>query len=69
MMMLRLPNRGRILISDSNSICCSVVLLLLIAGEDADLGDVGVQEAVEHRVAEGAGAAGDKQFSTEEPDL
>ena len=38
-----------------------VVLLLLVAGEDADLADVGLQETPQHGVAEGAGAAGDQQ--------
>ena len=35
-----------------------VVLLLLVAGEDADLAYVRVQEVLEHRAPEGAGAAG-----------
>ena len=38
-----------------------VVLLLLVAGEDADLGQVGVHEVLEHRVAERAGAARDHE--------
>ena len=38
-----------------------VVLLLLVAGEDADLGQIGVHEVLEHRVAERAGAARDHQ--------
>ena len=38
-----------------------IVLLFLIAGEDADLTDVGGQKVFEHRVAEAAGAAGDQQ--------
>ena len=38
-----------------------IVLLLLVAGEDADLTDIGAQEAVEDGVTEGAGAAGDEQ--------
>ena len=38
-----------------------IVLLFLIAGEDADLADVGGQKMLEHRVAEAAGAAGDEQ--------
>lgn len=36
-----------------------VVLLLLVAREDADLGQVGVHEVLEHGVAERAGAARD----------
>ena len=38
-----------------------VVLLLLVAGEDADLGQVSVHEVLEHGVAERAGAARDHQ--------
>ena len=38
-----------------------VVLLLLVAGEDADLPDVAVQEAAEDGVAETACAACDKE--------
>ena len=38
-----------------------VVLLLLVAREDADLPDVAVQEAAEDGVAEAARAAGDKE--------
>ena len=38
-----------------------VVLLLLVAGEDADLGQVGVHEVLEHGVAERAGAARDHE--------
>ena len=38
-----------------------VVLLLLIAGEDADLGQIGVHEVLEHRVAERAGASRDHE--------
>ena len=38
-----------------------VILLFLIAGEDADLADVASQEMLEHRVAEAAGAAGDQK--------
>ena len=38
-----------------------VVLLLLVAGEDADLPDVAVQEAAEDGVAETTGAAGDEE--------
>lgn len=38
-----------------------VVLLLLVAREDADLGQVGVHEVLEHGVAERAGAARDHQ--------
>lgn len=37
-----------------------VVLLLLVTAEDADLADVGVEEALEDGVAEGTGAAGDQ---------
>ena len=35
-----------------------VVLLLLVTAEDANLGDVGVEEALENGVAEGASSAG-----------
>lgn len=38
-----------------------VVLLLLVAREDADLGQVGVHEVLEHGVAERAGAARDHE--------
>ena len=38
-----------------------VVLLLLVAGEDADLGQVGVHEVLEHGVAERAGATRDHE--------
>lgn len=38
-----------------------VVLLLLVAREDADLGQVGVHEVLEDGVAERAGAARDHQ--------
>lgn len=38
-----------------------VVLLLLVAREDADLGQVGVHKVLEHRVAERAGAARDHE--------
>lgn len=38
-----------------------VVLLLLVAGEDADLGKIGVHEVLEHGVAERAGATRDHQ--------
>ena len=37
-----------------------IVLLLLVAGEDSDFTDVGVEETVEDGVAEGTGAAGDE---------
>ena len=37
-----------------------VILLLLIAGEDADLADVGGQEMLEHCMPEAARAAGDE---------
>ena len=36
-----------------------VILLLLVAGEDADLPEVGVQEVLEDGGTEGTGAAGD----------
>ena len=38
-----------------------IVLLLLVAGENTDLADVGFQKAVQYRVAKGAGTAGDQQ--------
>ena len=38
-----------------------VVLLLLVAREDADLGQVGVHEVLEHGVAERAGASRDHE--------
>ena len=38
-----------------------VVLLLLVAREDADLSDIGAKEAVQDGIAETAGAARDKQ--------
>ena len=38
-----------------------IVLLLLIAGEDADLADVGRKKAVENGVAERAGPTGDHE--------
>ena len=38
-----------------------VVLLLLVAGEDADFADVGLEEAVENCVAEAAGASCDEE--------
>ena len=38
-----------------------VVLLLFVPGENPDLADVRIQEPVQHRVAEGTGAAGDHQ--------
>ena len=37
-----------------------IVLLLLVAAEDADLSNIGIQEAFEHGIAEGTGAAGDE---------
>ena len=43
-----------------------VVLFLFVAAEDADLADVAGQKMLEHRVAEAAGAAGDKQGLTAE---
>jgi hypothetical protein len=44
-----------------------VILLFFVAGEDADFADVGVEEAVEDGVAEGAGAAGDEEGFVGEP--
>jgi hypothetical protein len=38
-----------------------VVLLLLVAGEDADLLDLGLEEAVHDRVAEGAGTSSNQE--------
>ena len=38
-----------------------IVLLLLIAGEDADLTDVGGQEVLQHGIAEASRAAGDQE--------
>ena len=38
-----------------------VVLLFLVAGEDADFADVGAQEPVQDGVAETAGASGDEE--------
>ena len=38
-----------------------IVLLLLVAGEDTDLADVGLEETVEYCVAEAAGASGDEE--------
>ena len=38
-----------------------VVLLLLVAGEDADLTDVGAQKAVQNRIAKTTGASGDEE--------
>jgi len=38
-----------------------VILFFLITAEDADFGDVGLQEAAEDSVAERAGAAGNEQ--------
>ena len=38
-----------------------VVLLFLVAGEDTNLADVRGQEAVQNRMAEGAGAARDEE--------
>ena len=37
-----------------------IVLLLLVAGENADLADVGGEKMLEHGMAETAGAAGDE---------
>jgi hypothetical protein len=37
-----------------------VILLLFIAGENADFSDIGTEETVEYSVTEGTGAAGDK---------
>ena len=36
-----------------------VILFLLVATEDADLCNIGIQEAFEHGIAKGAGSAGD----------
>ena len=38
-----------------------IVLLLLVAGKDADLGNIGIQEAVQHGVAKAARTAGDEE--------
>ena len=38
-----------------------VVLLFLVAGEDADFTDVGTEETVQDGVAETAGASGDEE--------
>ena len=38
-----------------------VILFFLIPAEDTDFFDIGIQEAVENSVAEGAGAAGDEK--------
>ena len=38
-----------------------VVLLLLVAREDADFADVTVEETAEDGVSEGTGASGDKE--------
>ena len=38
-----------------------IVLLLLVAGKDADLGNIGIQEAVQHGVAKDARTAGDEE--------
>ena len=38
-----------------------IVLLLLVAGEDTDLADVGPQETVENGIAERASATGNQQ--------
>ena len=38
-----------------------IVLLLFVTGKDADLGNVGGEETVQHGVAEAAGAAGDEE--------
>lgn len=38
-----------------------VILLFFIPAENADFSDIGIQKAFEHRLAKGAGAAGDHQ--------
>lgn len=38
-----------------------IVLFFLVAAENADFGQIGVQEAFEYGVTEGAGAAGDEK--------
>ena len=38
-----------------------IVLLLLVAGENADFADIGGEKMLEHGMAEAAGAAGDEQ--------
>ena len=38
-----------------------IVLLFLVPGKNADFSDVRVQEAVQHRIAKGTGAAGNHQ--------
>ena len=38
-----------------------IVLLLLIPGKNADFTDIRVQKPIQHRIAEGAGTAGDHQ--------
>lgn len=40
-----------------------IVLFLLVAREDANFADVGIEEAIQHGGAEGAGAASDEQNS------
>ena len=39
-----------------------VVLLFLIAGENADLADIALQKMLQHRVPERTGSTGDKQY-------
>ncbi|MNH27941.1 hypothetical protein D3C79_880700 [compost metagenome] len=41
-----------------------VVLLLLIAAENADFGNVALEKTLEYSVAERPGAAGDEEFLT-----
>ena len=38
-----------------------VVLLLLVAAEDADFTDIGLKEAIQHSVAKATRATGDKE--------
>jgi hypothetical protein len=37
-----------------------IVLLFLIPGENADLPNIGLQETIQHRIAEAARASGDQ---------
>ena len=46
-----------------------ILLLLLVAAEDADLRQIGVDEVSEHRVPEGPGAASDEECFACEHDL
>jgi hypothetical protein len=38
-----------------------IILLLFVAGKDADLANVGFEKPAQHGIAEAAGAAGDEQ--------